>query len=89
MIAIVGGSGSSKTTLLRHIIGLEQPDRGRALVADHESEGSPLVDLATLDAAGHGKSPAALGSCFPGQSVADGKNGGLQHCSAAARGPGS
>ena len=52
MIAVVGGSGSGKTTLLRHIIGLEHPDRGRVLLADHESEGSPLVDLATLNAVG-------------------------------------
>lgn len=52
MIALVGGSGSGKSTLLRHIIGLVQPDRGHVLVADHESEGAPLVDLATLDAAG-------------------------------------
>jgi phospholipid/cholesterol/gamma-HCH transport system ATP-binding protein len=51
-VAIVGGSGSGKTTLLRNIIGLIQPDKGRVLVADHESEGSPLQDLATLDAKG-------------------------------------
>ena len=49
MIAIVGGSGTGKTTLLRHIVGLEHPDQGRVLLADHESVGSPLVDLATLD----------------------------------------
>jgi phospholipid/cholesterol/gamma-HCH transport system ATP-binding protein len=49
MIAFVGGSGTGKTTLLRHIIGLEHPDQGRVLLADHESVGSPLVDLATLD----------------------------------------
>lgn len=52
MLAIVGGSGNGKSTLLRQIIGLDHPDRGRVLVSDHESEGSPLVDLATLNAAG-------------------------------------
>jgi phospholipid/cholesterol/gamma-HCH transport system ATP-binding protein len=52
MLAIVGGSGNGKSTLLRQIIGLDHPDRGRVLVADHESDGSPLVDLATLNTAG-------------------------------------
>ena len=52
LVALVGGSGSGKTTLLRHIIGLDHPDKGRVLVADHESQGSPLVDLGTLDATG-------------------------------------
>jgi phospholipid/cholesterol/gamma-HCH transport system ATP-binding protein len=51
MIAIVGGSGDGKSTLLRHIIGLDKPDRGNVLVANHETDGSPLVDLANLNAA--------------------------------------
>lgn len=48
LVAIVGGSGSGKTVLLQHIIGHLRPDRGRVLVADHETAGSPLRDLATL-----------------------------------------
>jgi phospholipid/cholesterol/gamma-HCH transport system ATP-binding protein len=49
IVAIVGVSGGGKTVLLKHLIGRLQPDRGRVLVADHESPGSPLVDLATLN----------------------------------------
>lgn len=49
IVAIVGGSGSGKTVLLQHIFGHHQPDAGRVCVADHESAGSPLRDLATLD----------------------------------------
>jgi len=49
MLAIVGASGCGKTVLLHHIIGHLKPDKGRVLVADHEQEGAPLVDLATLD----------------------------------------
>ena len=52
MIAIVGGSGSGKTTLLRNVIGLDHPDNGRVLIADHESKDSRLVDLTTLSAPG-------------------------------------
>jgi phospholipid/cholesterol/gamma-HCH transport system ATP-binding protein len=52
MVAIVGGSGSGKTVLMRHIVGHFRPNSGRVLVADHEAPGSPLVDLATLDAEG-------------------------------------
>jgi phospholipid/cholesterol/gamma-HCH transport system ATP-binding protein len=52
LLAIVGDSGGGKSTLLRHLTGHFQPDRGRVLMADHESSGSPLVDLATLDDSG-------------------------------------
>lgn len=49
LVAIVGGSGSGKTVLLRHFVGHFQPDSGRVLVTDHEAANAPLVDLATLD----------------------------------------
>jgi len=49
MVAIVGGSGCGKTVLLQHLIGHLQPDQGRVMVADHESRGAPLRDLADLD----------------------------------------
>lgn len=52
MVAIVGASGCGKTVLLHHIIAHLKPDRGRVLVADHERQGAPLVDLATLDETG-------------------------------------
>ena len=52
MVAIVGASGGGKTVLLKHFIGELQPDNGRVLLADHESPGAPLTDLATLDEAG-------------------------------------
>jgi phospholipid/cholesterol/gamma-HCH transport system ATP-binding protein len=54
LVAIVGGSGCGKTVLLKHITGHFKPDRGRALVADHEAEpdgdgNAPLVNVAELD----------------------------------------
>jgi phospholipid/cholesterol/gamma-HCH transport system ATP-binding protein len=52
MVAIVGASGGGKSVLLKHLIGVLRPDVGRVCTADHESPGSPLVDLATLDEAG-------------------------------------
>lgn len=73
MIAIVGGSGSGKTTLLRHIIGLQRPDRGRVLLADHESKGSPLVDLATLDAGGMERIQRHWAVVFQGNALLSGR----------------
>src|ERR1700683_5579478 len=52
IIAIVGGSGCGKTVLLEHMIGQMRPDKGHIWLADHESKGSPLVDLSMLDEAG-------------------------------------
>jgi phospholipid/cholesterol/gamma-HCH transport system ATP-binding protein len=49
LVAIVGGSGSGKTVLMDLMIGQLRPDRGSAWLADHESPGSPLVDLSALD----------------------------------------
>lgn len=48
LVAIVGGSGCGKTVLLKHMTAHFTPDRGRVLVADHESAGSPLRDLSQL-----------------------------------------
>jgi phospholipid/cholesterol/gamma-HCH transport system ATP-binding protein len=49
MLAIVGASGGGKSVLLKHLIGVLRPDKGRVMMADHESAGSPLVDLADLN----------------------------------------
>ncbi len=48
LVAIVGGSGCGKTVLLKLITGHLLPDSGRILVADHESPGAPLRDLAAM-----------------------------------------
>jgi len=53
LLAIVGGSGCGKTVLLNHIFGQLQPDRGTVMVADHDLDGAPLVDIATLSPSEH------------------------------------
>lgn len=52
LVAVIGPSGCGKTVLLKHVIGELSPDRGRVLVADHETDDAPLTDLATLDSDG-------------------------------------
>lgn len=49
LVAVVGGSGSGKSVLLGHLFGHFKPDRGEVFIADHESAGSPLVDIVKLD----------------------------------------
>lgn len=73
MIAIVGGSGTGKTTLLRQMIGLEHPDQGRVLLADHESASSPLVDLATLNAPRMERIERHCGMVFQGNALFSGR----------------
>ena len=46
MLSIVGGSGSGKTVLLRQILGLETPLKGRVTVL-----GEPAADLGRAGAA--------------------------------------
>jgi phospholipid/cholesterol/gamma-HCH transport system ATP-binding protein len=74
IIAIVGRSGTGKSTLLRLMIGLEHPDEGLVLLADHESAGSPLVDLATLNAAGMESLERHWGIVFQGNALLSGRS---------------
>jgi len=38
-VVVIGGSGSGKSVLLKHIIGLLRPDKGTVIVDDHELPG--------------------------------------------------
>lgn len=49
LVAFVGGSGCGKTVLLNHILCQLEPDQGTVLVADHDLDGAPLVDIARLN----------------------------------------
>jgi phospholipid/cholesterol/gamma-HCH transport system ATP-binding protein len=44
-LAIIGQSGSGKSVLLKHMLGLIQPDRGSIIVAGVEISGSSEVEL--------------------------------------------
>src|SRR5438270_8391357 len=45
VLVILGGSGSGKSVTLRHMLGLEAPDRGRVLVEDEDVTDLPEEDL--------------------------------------------
>ena len=48
---VLGGSGSGKTVLMKHVIGLFKPDRGKVTVGGHEIsalEGKALTDARQL-----------------------------------------
>ncbi|MFN2317300.1 MAG: ABC transporter ATP-binding protein [Gemmatimonadales bacterium] len=47
-IALLGPSGTGKSVLLKHIIGLLHPDEGRVLVDDQDVAALPRDELATL-----------------------------------------
>ena len=48
LVAFVGGSGCGKTVLLNHILGQLEADQGTVMVADHDRENAPLVNIAHL-----------------------------------------
>src|SRR5437764_11442669 len=45
VLVILGGSGSGKSVTLRHMLGLEAPDRGRVLVEDEDITDHPEEEL--------------------------------------------
>jgi len=72
ILALVGGSGCGKTTLLRLIAGLDQPSAGR-IVLNGETIGEPRADVGVIF-----QEPRL----FPWLSVADNVAFGLSHLSA-------
>jgi len=73
IVAIVGASGSGKSVLLKHMIGILRPDSGRVRVADHETPGSPLVDLSTLNEDGLDRLRRHWGVVFQKNALFSGK----------------
>jgi phospholipid/cholesterol/gamma-HCH transport system ATP-binding protein len=62
-LVIIGGSGSGKTVLLKHIIGLLKPDRGKVIVDS--------VDLSELDEDGLNKVRKKFGMLFQSSALFD------------------
>ncbi|HLY10022.1 MAG TPA: ATP-binding cassette domain-containing protein [Planctomycetota bacterium] len=48
LVAIIGGSGSGKSVLLRHLAGLVRPDRGRVLLDGRDVAQATRAELASI-----------------------------------------
>jgi phospholipid/cholesterol/gamma-HCH transport system ATP-binding protein len=66
VFAILGGSGCGKSTMLRYLIGLEQPTRGTVSIA---GIGAPLLDVGRPPFGVMFQSGALLGSMTVGENV--------------------
>jgi len=62
-LVIIGGSGSGKTVLLKHIIGLLKPDRGKVIVDS--------IDLSQLDEEGLNEIRKKFGMLFQSSALFD------------------
>ncbi len=62
-LVIIGGSGSGKSVLLKHIIGLMRPDRGKVIIDS--------VDLASLDEDGLNEIRKKFGMLFQSAALFD------------------
>jgi len=62
-LVIIGGSGSGKSVLLKHIIGLMRPDQGRVIIDS--------IDLATLDEDGLNEIRKKFGMLFQSAALFD------------------
>src|SRR5262245_13964367 len=75
-LVVLGGSGSGKSVLLRHIIGLHKPDKGQVIV-----DGDDIVDYDEEELIPVRKKVAMLfqaGALFDSMTVADNVGYGLR-----------
>jgi phospholipid/cholesterol/gamma-HCH transport system ATP-binding protein len=63
VIALIGGSGCGKSVLVKHVVGLMKPDRGRVIVDGRE--------ISTLNSRGLRELRARLGFLFQGGALFD------------------
>ncbi|MEE9418806.1 MAG: ATP-binding cassette domain-containing protein [Desulfatiglandaceae bacterium] len=63
VVALIGGSGCGKSVLVKHVVGLMKPDRGRVIVDGRE--------ISTLNSRGLRELRARLGFLFQGGALFD------------------